>query len=152
MRRVILAWRKEKLLQWSVLFPDMAVRFSWRMIVCPARRFSHTPKACWTGMSGNRGCSVSAAPISSAVSHRPVDIGFTHFPQCWGWATWARAWEGYDMELKGWDDSFIDEIADEGIIPSFKPEAWKQTFHFMVRNPSHTWDCQFWFLSSKGAA
>jgi hypothetical protein len=82
-------------------------------------------------------------------SHRPVDIGFTHFPVNWGWATWARAWEGYDMELKGWDDSFIDEIANEGIIPSFKPEVWKETFHSIIRNPFFSWDGQFWLLSLK---
>lgn len=82
-------------------------------------------------------------------SRRSTDVGFTHFPCIWGWATWARAWEGYDRELKGWDDSFIDEIAQSGEIPCFMPDEWKRTFEWIVSHPEYTWDVQFWLLSLK---
>ena len=25
---------------------------------------------------------------------------FSHLPSSWGWATWRRAWQHYDIELK----------------------------------------------------
>ena len=73
----------------------------------------------------------------------------SHFPCIWGWATWARAWEGYDRELSGWDTGFIDEIAAEGGIPSFLPDAWKHLFNWVRERPLSTWDLQFWFLCLK---
>jgi hypothetical protein len=82
---------------------------------------------------------------SKSESH----IGFTHFPCVWGWATWARAWEGYDRTLSGWDESVVDEIAREGHIPAFLRDSWKSSFRWIRDNPDSTWDVQFWFLSLK---
>ena len=27
---------------------------------------------------------------------------FSAYPRSWGWASWRRAWEGFDFEMKGW--------------------------------------------------
>jgi len=79
----------------------------------------------------------------------PVDFGFTHFPQIWGWAGWARSWEGYDRELKGWDDGFLRDISRSGHIPSFDLGTWLRTFKHIQENPRGTWDIQFWLLCLK---
>jgi len=91
--------------------------------------------------------SISGTNLQGRCS-RP-GIGLTHFAQIWGWATWARAWEGYDRELKGWDPGFLDDIAREGIIPSFMPESWKDVFKWVSKNSLSTWDVQFWLLALK---
>jgi len=79
----------------------------------------------------------------------PYDYGFTHFPQIWGWATWARAWEGYDRDLKGWDDGFIYDIAKSGNIKSFQLDTWLRCFKNIQADTLHTWDIQYWFLCLK---
>jgi len=79
----------------------------------------------------------------------PYDYGFTHFPQIWGWAAWARSWEGYDLELKGWDNGFLHDIARSGAIPCFELEEWLRTFENINKNPFVTWDVQFWLLCLK---
>lgn len=79
----------------------------------------------------------------------PYDIGFTHFPCIWGWATWARSWEGYDRELRGWSPDLFDEIAREGSIPSFLPDAWRECFQWITTHLESTWDVQYWFLQFK---
>ncbi len=79
----------------------------------------------------------------------PWDYGFTHFPQIWGWAGWARTWEGYDLELKGWDNGFLYDIARSGAIPSFELDEWLRTFDNIRKNPLVTWDVQFWMLCLK---
>lgn len=33
----------------------------------------------------------------------PYSYDFTKYAQCWGWATWARAWKLYDPTLTGFD-------------------------------------------------
>jgi len=32
------------------------------------------------------------------------DYGFSNYFQCWGWATWKRAWDHFDPTLSGWRD------------------------------------------------
>ena len=77
------------------------------------------------------------------------DYGFTHFPQIWGWACWARSWEGYDRQLTNWDNAFLDDIARSGDIPCFDLKSWQDTFDGIQRNPDGTWDIQFWLLCLK---
>jgi hypothetical protein len=76
-------------------------------------------------------------------------IGFTHFPCIWGWATWKRAWDGYDRELIEWNDDFLSDIYSEGKLESFNLPSWKELFSWIKNNPESTWDVQFWFLSLK---
>ncbi len=32
----------------------------------------------------------------------PADYGFSNYFECWGWATWKRAWDEFDPSLDGW--------------------------------------------------
>ncbi|MCF7916343.1 MAG: glycosyl transferase [Candidatus Omnitrophica bacterium] len=41
------------------------------------------------------GCNYTPIPTPGNV-----DYFFNKYPHIWGWATWARAWEGYDLYLK----------------------------------------------------
>lgn len=82
-------------------------------------------------------------------NNKAEDIGFTHFPCIWGWATWKRAWDGYDRELTGWNNSFLDDIHKEGHISVFNLQSWKELFKWIKDNPKSTWDVQFWMLSLK---
>lgn len=34
--------------------------------------------------------------------HTPYHYDFIRLPLVWGWASWRRAWEGYDPEMKDW--------------------------------------------------
>jgi hypothetical protein len=47
-------------------------------------------------ISGQHGCS------------RPLEIdadyGFTNYFDCWGWATWKRAWDDFDPDMIAWRD------------------------------------------------
>ncbi len=39
---------------------------------------------------------------------------FSKIPHVWGWATWRRAWNLYDLEMKGWP-----EVKENGSLVSF---------------------------------
>ena len=80
------------------------------------------------------GGSKMAPPVSLGSSY-----GFSRIPSCWGWATWRRAWDGYDIRPT--------QISAE--------ESWTKHFHRKtVRNLTaavdglrgndvHAWDYQF---------
>jgi len=71
-----------------------------------------------------------------------------HFSFCggiWGWATWKRAWQGYDYEIKLWSNRKIrqeikDFIEDEQIF-----KWYDQVFSQAYRGEIDTWDYQWMF-------
>jgi hypothetical protein len=81
--------------------------------------------------------------ISGSKMAPPVPLGasygFSRLASCWGWATWGRAWNGYDLRPAHISSS----------------EVWTRHFHpKMVRNltravngkqglAAHAWDYQF---------
>ena len=69
----------------------------------------------------------------------------------WGWATWKRAWDKYDIEMKDWKDP------DEKI--KIKIRFSKKEFEFLTKKfdlyfneYSDTWDIQWYFkcIQNKG--
>ena len=34
---------------------------------------------------------------------------YSRLPRIWGWATWKRAWEKYDVNMTQWNHSYLDE-------------------------------------------
>lgn len=40
---------------------------------------------------------------SGVGKHSEYSYDFSKYQQCWGWATWSRAWQYFDPEIKGLD-------------------------------------------------
>jgi len=71
---------------------------------------------------------------------------FGKFGFTWGWATWRRAWDFYDEEMKHWP-----KVRDEGwlkdILGDTKAERWwSKLFQETYEGSISTWDYQ-WLLS-----
>lgn len=66
-------------------------------------------------------------------------------PPIWGWATWRRAWQYYDVDLKLWetiqDDDWLDDILGDPKVVT----TWKQRFQSIYDNSFDTWDFQLVF-------
>jgi len=70
---------------------------------------------------------------------------FSQYPQCWGWATWARSWQLYDANLSSFDsDSWTKLSHKRGFSPLL---SWYwQTMLTMVKvGWINTWDFQWSF-------
>jgi hypothetical protein len=71
---------------------------------------------------------------------------FSVFPHCWGWATWRRAWQKYDVEMP----SLHDQSAERALMKLFPrkktQEYWLNLFHKTASGEINTWDYQ-WILS-----
>jgi hypothetical protein len=72
---------------------------------------------------------------------------FSRIPNCWGWATWRRAWQHYDIELKLWpsirDTSFLmNSLGDHRAV-----EHWKSIFDEAYARGGNVdyWDYQWNF-------
>lgn len=47
------------------------------------------------------------------------DYGFSNYFECWGWATWKRAWDQFDPEMQAWRQKSL----------------WKDVCRRVLRNP-----------------
>lgn len=72
---------------------------------------------------------------------------FSHFPACWGWATWARAWKQYDIHCGDWpvlrDKPFLSDLIGKPFVEKF----WGDRFDEANQGDEslHFWDYQWAF-------
>ena len=69
--------------------------------------------------------------------------GFSSFPMIWGWATWSRAWSGYDLRSKEIAESDLQYLLEDSITDSKGLAEWVKMLRFVHNNPEFTWDYQF---------
>lgn len=73
---------------------------------------------------------------------------FSRYPLIWGWATWARAWQHYDLNLTLLDDAqqrraFLRQLTDWR-----ERRFWERTLTRIRRGALNTWDYQ-WSLTCR---
>ena len=78
----------------------------------------------------------------------PFSYTFARWNIAWGWATWRRAWQHFDLELRRWP-----ELRDTGFLADLMKDAravkeYRRIFDELHDRPDevHTWD-QAWSFS-----
>jgi hypothetical protein len=71
---------------------------------------------------------------------------FSKYPHCWGWATWRRAWQHFDLRIPAWP-----EFRQQGQLRAFcdnerEVEYWTEIFDRVHAGKSHSWAFP-WVLS-----
>jgi hypothetical protein len=71
---------------------------------------------------------------------------FSQYWDVWGWATWKRAWQYFDVDLKAWD-----EVKQKNLLRNILSDAqsiryWNKTLQAVVDGQIDTWDYQ-WSLA-----
>ncbi len=76
------------------------------------------------------------------------DYFFSETFNVWGWATWRRAWDKYDVEMKEWGKinkkKFVNSL---GYNLLGKIKSWR-IYELTYRNKIDTWDYQWGFVCS----
>lgn len=73
------------------------------------------------------------------------DYYFSQYYPIWGWATWRRAWNLYDINMKGWPEVRLSGLLRERYGP-FLGEILDEMLESTFESKINTWDCQ-WFLT-----
>lgn len=78
---------------------------------------------------------------------------FSMYPHVWGWASWRRAWELYDVNMKSWPE-FINQHNLSNWFSSAEVERRKDIWQSVYKGEIDTWDYQWLFtiLSQNGLA
>ena len=81
---------------------------------------------------------------------------FSTYAGTWGYASWKRAWEGYDFSLKSIDRDLFEKILDEQFSNESEKNTWRTTYENFHAGKYDTWDFQFcfdrWRRKGKGIA
>lgn len=70
---------------------------------------------------------------------------FSIYPHIWGWASWRRTWNMYDVGMRTWpeirDGGWLTDIFGDGRTARY----WSDIFERTYRNEIDTWDHQLTF-------
>jgi len=89
---------------------------------------------------------ISGDNFQRGNKHTDYSYYFSHYNHVWGWASWRRAWECYDLELLNWPElketDFLDTISG-----SSKPfvSYWRNIFDTCYDGLIDTWDYPWTF-------
>jgi hypothetical protein len=74
---------------------------------------------------------------------------FSGYPETWGWATWKRAWSGYNKDISLWPQAKMEGILGAIFPRSEEREYWESIFQQVFDHTtfSDPWDYQWLFLS-----
>jgi len=73
----------------------------------------------------------------------PESYYFTNYTHIWGWATWRRAWNLYDIEMKDWKDQKQTNFLRKRLRHGRSEKYWKGIFDSVYFNEFDTWDYQW---------
>lgn len=89
---------------------------------------------------------ISGDNFISTVWRPQSSYYFSRYMHIWGWATWRRAWAGYDVDMKAWKDGTGAPLIDQ--LFAHEPrdaEFWKSHFTQVADGLIDTWDYQWVF-------
>ena len=71
---------------------------------------------------------------------------FSRYSPIWGWATWRRAWQNYDTDIKSWSDPASKKKLETFYTQPYMREHTKQIFDGIYDGKMRTWDIQWLYL------
>ncbi|ABA21007.1 hemolytic protein HlpA-like protein [Trichormus variabilis ATCC 29413] len=90
--------------------------------------------------------SISAQNVQAGNKLTDYSYYFSRYSHCWGWATWKRAWQHYDLNIKLWQEVQAQNLLYNILLDSKAVNYWRRTFQTIYENPTGiTWDYQWTF-------
>ena len=76
---------------------------------------------------------------------------FAKIQQCWGWATWRRAWKNFDFSITDTEEFCKSKRFKQIFRHSTERSYWKRVFGEMALHKINTWDYQWVYAILKNA-
>jgi hypothetical protein len=73
---------------------------------------------------------------------------FSRYNHCWGWATWKRAWQNFDFDMKLWPEvkekSFLIDILGDSQAVEFWSDMFQSTYEGKINSWAYRWTLSCW--------
>jgi hypothetical protein len=87
---------------------------------------------------------ISGCNVIADQHMTPASYFYSRYSQIWGWASWRRAWQHYDVEMKSWpewrDANGLAAVSDGGSMFEF---YWRRKLDATYAGLEGTWDYQW---------
>lgn len=70
---------------------------------------------------------------------------YSRYVHIWGWASWRRAWRGYDVDMSLWPIVRANGVLEDVLGDSRAASAWREIFDAVYADQIDTWDYQWVF-------
>jgi hypothetical protein len=90
---------------------------------------------------------VSGCNAIAARRFTPDSYYFSRLPQIWGWASWARAWETYDLDMRAWPGLRESDWLTSRLGGQTEAEIARTIFNLTYDGRVPTWDFQWAFAA-----
>ncbi|MBC6429492.1 glycosyltransferase family 2 protein [Nostoc sp. HG1] len=89
---------------------------------------------------------ISAQNVQFGRKRTNYSYYFSRYNHCWGWASWRRAWQHYDLTIKLWKEVQAENLLHDILIDPKVVNYWQRIFDSVYNDPTGiTWDYQWTF-------
>jgi hypothetical protein len=93
---------------------------------------------------------ISGSNFISKYSNKNYSYYFSVFHHFWGWATWKRSWELFDLEMKSWPELKRSKLLYQIIPDNKSAKYWETLFDEVYTGKiNSSWDYQWYYSSWK---
>lgn len=64
---------------------------------------------------------------------------FSNFPHIWGWATWKRVWQNFDLKIKNWPVLKDTKLVLDKVGSNYYAKKWINIFDRVYQREIDTW-------------
>ncbi|MBF2067353.1 MAG: glycosyltransferase family 2 protein [Calothrix sp. C42_A2020_038] len=89
--------------------------------------------------------SISAQNVQLGHQRTEYSYYFSRYWHSWGWATWRRAWQYYDFEMKQWEEAKENNLLQYILMDMQAVTYWTELFQSTYDKQIDTWDYQWTF-------
>jgi len=95
----------------------------------------------------NRIMHISGTNFQDGIIRGDGSYYFSRYVYVWGWATWKRAWELYDVKIQNYN-KFIEQDIIKNIFPNKREQLFlHKNFSQVYTNKKMTWDYQWHYTN-----
>ena len=76
----------------------------------------------------NRVMSISAQNVQLGHKRTEYSYYFSRYHHCWGWATWKRAWQHFNFDMKLWEEVQSISLLQDILMDSQAARYWTELF------------------------
>lgn len=95
-------------------------------------------------------CMISGNNYTPEANGTEDSYFFSYYGHIWGWATWKRAWDKFDLKMSDWR-IFRDTNQIQNVFPGKKEQKYFTRFYdvFLINKYKGTWDYQWFYCRLK---
>ena len=99
----------------------------------------------------NRVMSISAQNVQLGNKRTQYSYYFSRYHHGWGWATWRRAWQHFDFDMKLWQEvkstNLLQDILMDSQATKYWTEILQETYDMYVNSWASRWLLTCWLQS-----